>query len=108
MRSIVGQAVVPGFAVRNIEQGELHVVNADEPGSLEEAIHDPCWYAAMKEEMQAIVENGTWEMSDLPQGRKAIGLKWVFKVKRNEQGSVIRHKARLVVKGYTQRYGVDY
>jgi hypothetical protein len=47
-------------------------------------------------------------MTDLPQGRKAIGLKWVFKVKRDKQGSVIRHKARLVVKGYAQRQGVDY
>jgi hypothetical protein len=47
-------------------------------------------------------------MTDLPQGRKAIDLKWGFKVKRDEQGSVIRHKARFVVKGYAQRQGVDY
>jgi hypothetical protein len=84
MWSIVGQAIVPGLAVRNIEQGELHAISAVEPGSLEEATQDPCWYATMKEEMQVIVENGTWEMIDLPKERKVIGLKWVFKVKRDE------------------------
>jgi hypothetical protein len=44
----------------------------------------------------------------LPPGRHAVGLKWGFKVKRDEQGAVIRHKAWLLVKGYSQRQGVDY
>jgi hypothetical protein len=47
-------------------------------------------------------------MIELPAGRKAIGLKWVFKVKKDEAGTVVRHKARLVVKSYAQRKGVDY
>jgi hypothetical protein len=55
----------------------------------------------MKEELRAIEENSTWELTDLPSSRKAIGLKWVFKVKRDEHGVVVRHKARLVVKGYS-------
>jgi hypothetical protein len=45
---------------------------------------------------------------DLPLGRKAIGLKWVYKVKRDEQGAVSKHKARMVVKGYAQQHGIDY
>jgi hypothetical protein len=62
----------------------------------------------MEEELRAIEENCTWTLTELPPGRRAIGLKWVFKVKRNEHGAVVRHKARLVVKGYAQRHGIDY
>ena len=47
-------------------------------------------------------------MADLPKGHKAIDLKWVFKLKKDQHGEVTRHKARLVAKGYVQRYGVDY
>jgi hypothetical protein len=57
---------------------------------------------------RAIEDNQTWTLTELPVGRGAIGLKWVFKVKRDEQGNVVRHKARLVVKGYAQHQGIDY
>jgi hypothetical protein len=57
----------------------------------------------MVEELRAIEENITWELTELPSSRSVIGLKWVFKVKRNEHGNVVRHKTRLVVKGYAQR-----
>ena len=50
----------------------------------------------MLEEMAAVEENRTWELVDLPAGCRPIGLKWVFKVKRNECGEVVRHKAWLV------------
>jgi hypothetical protein len=53
------------------------------------------------EEMNSIEENGTWSLVDLPSSRKTIGVKWVFKVKRDEHGAVSKHKARLVVKGST-------
>jgi hypothetical protein len=43
----------------------------------------------MREELKAIVDNETWELTDLPTGRKAIGLKWVFKVKKDEAGVVV-------------------
>ena len=54
----------------------------------------------MIKEMRSIEENRTLTLADLPQGRRAIRLKWVFKVKRDERGAVAKHKARLVVKGY--------
>jgi hypothetical protein len=53
------------------------------------------------DELQSIEENKTWSLTELPSGRRAIGLKWVFKVK-NQLGEVVRHKGRLVVKGYAQ------
>jgi hypothetical protein len=62
----------------------------------------------MDEELASIRNNKTWEFASLPQGHRAIGLKWVFKVKKDPEGNVIKHKARLVAKGYAQRQGVDF
>jgi hypothetical protein len=56
----------------------------------------------MEDEMESIIQNRTWEISELPKDHKAIGLKWVFKVKRDPAGNVAKHKARLVAKGYAQ------
>jgi hypothetical protein len=66
------------------------------------------WHQAMVREMEAHLENGTWEPVKIPHGRKAIGSKWVFKVKRNPDGTVERYKACLVAKGFGQRPGVDF
>jgi len=62
----------------------------------------------MLEEMTAVEENLTWELVDPPAGCRPIGLKWVFKVKRNERGEVVRHKAWLVAKGFMQPEGIDF
>ena len=62
----------------------------------------------MKEELFMIEKNKTWELVDRPQERKVIGVKWVFRTKLNVDGSVNKYKARLVVKGYAQIFGVDY
>jgi hypothetical protein len=69
-----------------------------EPNSYRKAMRRPdseLWHQAMMHEMEAHLENGTWELVKLPHGRKAIGSKWVFKVKRNRNGTVERYKARL-------------
>lgn len=58
--------------------------------------------------MRSIEENQTWSLTDLPKGRRAIGLKWVYKVKKDSQGAVVKHKAQLVVKCYVQKQGVHY
>lgn len=60
------------------------------------------------EELQSIESNQTWELVDLPPGKRAIGCKWVFTRKRNSNGQVQRYKARLVAQGFSQRYGTDY
>ena len=66
------------------------------------------WHAAALEEFNALLDNGTFEPVRLPAGRKAIGCRWVFKLKRKPDGSIDRHKARLVAKGFSQRPGLDF
>jgi hypothetical protein len=80
---ILGPALPRGLARRVLTE-ELHVVSSDEPSSFVEAEKSLHWRRAMLEEMRSIEENGTWYLSELPPGRRAIGLKWVFKVKRDE------------------------
>ena len=62
----------------------------------------------MQEELDMIEKNGTWQLVDRPRNRKVIGVKWIFKTKLNPDGTICKYKARLVVKGYAQQYGVDY
>ncbi|KAK4394243.1 Retrovirus-related Pol polyprotein from transposon RE1 [Sesamum angolense] len=66
------------------------------------------WEQIMNEEIAALEQNQTWEVVDLPPGKRAIGSKWVYKVKLRPDGSIDRYKARLVAKGYNQVEGVDY
>ncbi|RVW98483.1 Retrovirus-related Pol polyprotein from transposon RE1 [Vitis vinifera] len=61
-----------------------------------------------EEEIQALEKNGTWEISELPKGKRPVGCKWIFTVKHNPDGSINRFKARLVAKGFTQSYDIDY
>jgi hypothetical protein len=101
-RSMSDILATPGFTPRALVAEELHVVSSNEPASFTEAEHSSSWRKVMMEEMDSIEDNGTWSLVDLPPGRKLIGVKWVFKVKRDEHGAVSKHKARLVVKRYAQ------
>ena len=84
------------------------VAEVRKPVSYAKASKDTNWHAAMEEEMHALAENETWDLVDAPKGVKTIGCRWVYKVKYNTNGSVIRYKARLAAKGYAQKYGMDY
>jgi len=110
--NILGSDAAPGLAQRNNVEAELHSlchsVSVEEPKSLKEAEGDHNWVAAMQEEMNSIHDNATWSLVELPRGHRAIGLKWVYKVKRDENGNIVKYKARLVAKGYVQRAGVDF
>ena len=66
------------------------------------------WYNAMKEEINYMASNRVWDLVELPDGIKAIGCKWVFKMKNDSLGNIERHKARLVAKEFNQREGIDY
>jgi hypothetical protein len=66
------------------------------------------WQAAMQEEIDSVKRNQTWELADMPQGHHAITLKLVYKLKRNEAGEIVKHKARLVACGFVQQEGIDF
>ncbi|CAG8681828.1 11691_t:CDS:1, partial [Acaulospora colombiana] len=89
----------------------LSVSTQLEPSSLKEALRRSDadkWVEAAADEIGAHMRNGTWELVPLPAGRKAIGSRWVFKIKKNADGSIERYKGRIVAKGYAQREGVDF
>jgi hypothetical protein len=119
MDQVIGDEPNPGQAVRTLVpsrcgrpqrvQEELQLTTGDgEPASFAEAGQDEAWRSAMRDEIASIKENRTWELTKLPSRHHAIGLRWVFKQKKDESGAVIKYKAWLVAKGYVQQAGVDF
>ncbi|RVW39621.1 Retrovirus-related Pol polyprotein from transposon TNT 1-94 [Vitis vinifera] len=90
------------------ETFEHNISGCHVPTRVEEALGDPKWTQAIKDEMEALMKNKTWNLVPLPEGKKTVGFKWVFSIKHKANGSIERFKARLVAKGYTQTYGIDY
>lgn len=95
------------------DDDETHMANMVEfnltdPSTFEEAEKSQKWREAMDVEMNSIVRNRTWELVNLPNEAKCIGVKWLYKTKLNENGEVSKYKARLVAKGYSQEHGIDY
>ncbi|KAK1664170.1 hypothetical protein QYE76_052329 [Lolium multiflorum] len=85
--------------------------NDEDPATYEEAMMSPDsnkWQEAMKSEMGSMYDNKVWTLVDLPDSRKAVENKWIFKRKTNADGNITVYKARLVAKGFRQIQGVDY
>src|SRR3990167_8471739 len=81
------------------------------PKNYSEALHSKekiKWEESMKEEIDSLIDCGTWEVCKIPPGKKLIPSKLVFDVKRNEKNEIVRYKSRVVAKGYLQEYGIDY
>nr|GEV92252.1 putative ribonuclease H-like domain-containing protein [Tanacetum cinerariifolium] len=79
-----------------------------EPKKISHALQDPSWVEAMQEELLQFKIQNIWTLVDCPKGVRPIGIKWVFKNKKDERGIVIRNKARLVTQGHTQEERIDY
>ena len=86
----------------------IEIMKDKEPLSSDETNLDEKWQSAMDEEMQALIENNTWSLAPRVEGKQPIGCKWIYKIKRNDDGSIARYKARIVAKEYAQNYGIDY
>lgn len=82
-----------------------------EPDTMEEALsglNAKEWKNAMNNEYESLLQNNTWTLVTLPEGKRAIPCKWVYKMKTNADGEVVRYKARLVIKGFIQKKGIEY
>ncbi|KAD4385635.1 hypothetical protein E3N88_25804 [Mikania micrantha] len=90
-----------------VESNEMYLAQ-EEPHNYKEAAEDKKWIEAMQAEIDSINKNNTWKFTKLPDGHKEIGLKWVFMTKRDANGTIIKHKAHLVAKGYVQEHGRDF
>ena len=91
-----------------LDLNELVLLTVKDPTTYHEAAIETIWQEVIQKELEAIEKNKTWALTNLPSRHKPISLKWVFKLKKNSEENVIKHKARLVVKGYVQRQGVDF
>ncbi|GJW72033.1 ribonuclease H-like domain-containing protein [Tanacetum coccineum] len=90
------------------EDNDVPLLESAEPTSFEEASKDINWINAINDEMSDLYENVTWELVELPAGRKPIGSKWVFKVKYKSTRDIERYKTRVVAKGFNKKEGIYY
>lgn len=79
-----------------------------EPETYADAIQLEVWRDAMTHEIVALEDQHTWDITDLPPGKVAIGCRWVYKLKFNSNGRIERHKSRLLALGNRQKEGQDY
>ncbi|GJY48020.1 putative ribonuclease H-like domain-containing protein, partial [Tanacetum coccineum] len=83
-------------------------LSQEEPKKVVQALKNPRWIEAMQEELLQFKLQEVWTLVELPNGKRAIGTRWIFMNKKDERGIVIKNKARLVAQGYTQEEGIDY
>nr|GEY34487.1 ribonuclease H-like domain-containing protein [Tanacetum cinerariifolium] len=101
-------------SINEINNDDFHTcmfacfLSQEEPKRVHKALKDPSWIEAMQEELLQFKMQTVWVLVDLPNGKRAIGTKLVFRNKKDERGIVVRNKARLVAQGHTQEDGIDY
>ncbi|GJW47247.1 putative ribonuclease H-like domain-containing protein [Tanacetum coccineum] len=89
--------------------GELHsATQTREPKKVTQAMEDPSWIGAMQEELTQFSLQKVWTLVDLPNVKRAIGTKWVYRNKKDKRGIIVRNKVRLVAQRHTQQEGIDF
>ncbi len=97
------------IATKEVEHATVAFL--EEPQNIEEALtceNSKKWECAMQEEYNPLMANNTWTLVPLLAGRKPVSCKWVFKIKQGVNGEVEGYKSKLVARGFTQTYKVDY
>ncbi|KAK2428633.1 putative mitochondrial protein [Trifolium repens] len=107
---IIGNKESPRRTRSNYHQHDslLGLISMIEPKTIDEALSDDGWIIAMQDELNQFQRNDVWDLVPRPAHKNIIGTKWVFRNKLNEQGEVVRNKARLVAQGYSQQEGIDF
>lgn len=98
-------------SLRNLLNFHMAFSAIHEPDTYQEAMNGSEaveWKMAMREEFDSLIKNNTWVLMKCPPGAKIVDNRWVFKVKQEKRDAPIRYKARLVARGFTQEYGVNY
>ncbi|XP_072072112.1 uncharacterized protein [Arachis hypogaea] len=95
-------------SLKRAESNNIALLSKIEPQNIQEALADPSWVLAMKEELQQFEKNQVWSLVPYPNGKKVTGTKWIFRNKLGEDGSIVRNKARLVAQGYDQEEGIAF
>ncbi|GJU21255.1 zinc finger, CCHC-type containing protein [Tanacetum coccineum] len=96
---------------KTLSQREYCFIIEEDPRTLSEAMASrdvAFWKEAIQSEIDSIMHNDTWELTDLPPGCKALGCKWILKRKMKVDGSIDKYKARLVIQGFRQKEGIDF
>nr|GEX84824.1 putative ribonuclease H-like domain-containing protein [Tanacetum cinerariifolium] len=83
-------------------------LSQEEPKRVHQALKDPSWIEAMQEELLQFKMQKVWVLVDLPNEKRVIGTKWVFRNKKDERGIVVKNKSQIVAQGHTQEEGIDY
>ncbi|GJS07785.1 RNA-directed DNA polymerase, eukaryota [Tanacetum coccineum] len=100
-----------GTRDKTLSQREYCFIIEEDPRTLSEAMASrdvAFWKEAIQSEIDSIMHNNTWELTDLPSGCKALGCKWILKRKMKVDGSIDKYKARLVIQGFRQKEGIDF
>ena len=108
-RQSVKEKYIEDYVMLAEEEGEtLLLYLNNEPRTFQEASELKEWIMACEDELRSIIKNEVWSLVDLPNAVKSIGLRWIFKIKHNSDGTINKYKARLVVKGYVQQHEIDF
>ncbi|KAD5802426.1 hypothetical protein E3N88_13786 [Mikania micrantha] len=111
LKKEISNSSTPVDEIVHDEYQEQLEAEEGEPQTYRDAVtssEGPQWKEAIKNEIDSILQNHTWELVDLPPGCKPLGYRWIFKRKMKADGSIDKYKARLVIKGFRQKEGVDY